>query len=69
MTMKQQMQVCKLCEQGIKPAVKQTSTDARIATLEAKLRISFQPEEGDIKKRRERLPKNQYEGETEGILW
>ena len=41
MTKEQQKQVCKLCEQqGIKPATKQTSTDARIVALEAKLGIT-----------------------------
>ena len=45
----QQMQVRKLHEkQGIKPAAKQTSADARIAALEAKLRISFQPKEDNV---------------------
>ena len=35
MMKEQQMQVCKLCkQQGIKPAVKQFSPDARIAALE-----------------------------------
>ena len=37
-------------QQGIKPAMKQTSADARIAALGAKLGISSQPEEGDVKK-------------------
>ena len=40
MIKEQQMQVRKLCEQqGIKPVTKQTSADARIAALEAKLRF------------------------------
>ena len=38
MTKEQQMQAHKLCEQqGIKPTMKQTSPDARIAALEAKI--------------------------------
>ena len=57
MTKEQQMQVCKLCEQqGIKPSPKQTSTDARIAALEAKLRITYQPKEGDVKKKEGETP-------------
>ena len=45
------MQVHKLHEQQeIKPAMKQTSTDARIAVLESKLVINSEPIEGDIKK-------------------
>ena len=60
MMKQQQIQVHELCEQnGIKPAAKQTSTDARIAALQAKHKMS---------KRRERLPKNQHGKETEGIL-
>ena len=50
MTGEQQMQVHKLHEQqGIKSAMKQTSTDARISALEAKLEITFQPKECDVK--------------------
>ena len=67
MTEEQQMQVCKLCEQqGIKPAMKQTSADARIAALEVKLGITRRLMS---RKRRGRLPKNKHGGETEGILW
>ena len=67
-TKEQQMKVRKLCEQqGIKPAVKMTSADTRIAALEAKLGVSSQPKEGNVKNWREKLPKNQHEGETEGI--
>ena len=52
------MKVRKLCEQqGIKSAMKQTSADARIATLEAKLGIPSQPEEGDVKKKGGEAPK------------
>ena len=41
MTKEQQMQVCKLYEQqGIKPAMKQTSADVGIAALEAMLGIT-----------------------------
>ena len=47
MNREQQMQVHKLHEQqGIKHTAKQTSADARIAALEAKLRIASHPEEG-----------------------
>ena len=57
MTKEQQMQVQKLHEQqGIKPTMKQMSTDIKIATLETKLRVSSQPEEDDVKKQRKRLP-------------
>ena len=52
MTREQQMQVRKLCkQQGIKPTTKQTSTNARIVDLEAKLRRASQPKEGDVKKK------------------
>ena len=57
MTKKQQMQIRKLHEQqGTKPSMKQPSADARIAVLEAKLRISSQPEEADIKKKEGETP-------------
>ena len=47
----QQMQVRKLPkQQGIKATMMQTSADARIAALEAKLGIDSQSHEGDIKK-------------------
>ena len=53
------MQVRKLHEQqDIKPATKQTSTDTRIAALEAKLGISSQPEEGEVKEKKGGTPKN-----------
>ena len=70
MTKEHQMQVCKLYEQqGIKPAMKQTSTDARIATLEAQLGISSHSKERVMsRKKRERLQKNQHERKIEGIL-
>ena len=52
MTKEQHMQVCKLHEQqGIKPAMKQTIADARIAALKAKLGASSQPEKGNAKKK------------------
>ena len=55
----------KLCEQqGIKPAAKQTSADARIAVLEAKLWISSQSEEGNVKKKGVETPKEPPKGET-----
>ena len=51
MTKEQQMQVCKLHEQqSIKPAIKQTSADARIAALEVNHGINYQPKDGDVKK-------------------
>ena len=65
----QQMQVRKLPkQQGIKATMMQTSADARIAALEAKLGIDSQSHEGDIKKWRVRLWKNQHRGKTEEIL-
>ena len=58
MTNEQQMQVRKLQEQqGIKPTAKQTSTGARIAALEDKLRISSHPKEGGVKKTKGEAPK------------
>ena len=70
MTKEQQMQVCKLCkQQGIKPTAKQASTDARTAAIEAKLRITSQLKDSDVKKKEGRLQKNQHGRETEGILW
>ena len=70
MTKKQQMQVVKLHEQqGIQPTTKHTSIVARIAALEAKLRISTQPKGVKSRKPRERLPKNRHGGESDGILW
>ena len=66
----QQMQVHMLCkQQGMKPTAKQTSTDARIVALEAKLRINSQHKEGNAKKMEGETPKNQHGEETEGILW
>ena len=57
MMKEEQMQVCKLCkQQDIKPAMKQTSTDARVAALEAKLRITSQPEEDDANKKEREAP-------------
>ena len=57
MTKEQYMQVHKFHkQQGIKPAVKQISADARIAALEAKFVISSQPEEGDVSKNEEKTP-------------
>ena len=58
MTRDYQMQVRKLHEQqGIKPTVKQTSAEARIAALDAWLRIHSQPKEGDVTKKKEEGPK------------
>ena len=43
------MQVHKLHEQqDIKPNMKQTSADAKIAALKAKLGVSSQPKEGNV---------------------
>ena len=51
------MQVIKLHEQqGIKPATMHTNAEARIAVLEAKLRISSPPIDGDVKKTVEETP-------------
>ena len=59
MTKEQQMQVHRLCKQhGIKPAVKQTSTDTRITALEAKLGIISQPKKGYVKQKEREIPKN-----------
>ena len=52
MTREQQMQVRKLQEQqGIKPAARQTSADATISALEAKLGIASQTKLGDVKEK------------------
>ena len=52
MPKEQQTQVPKLHEQqSIKPTMKMTSANARIAALEAKLGINSQPKEGDSKKK------------------
>ena len=57
-TGEQQMQVRKLQEQqGIKPTMQQTSTDARISALEAKLEITSRPEQGDVKEKEGETPK------------
>ena len=69
MTRKQQMQVRKLQEQeGIKPTMRQTSADVRISALEAKLRITSQPEQGDVKKKEGETPKEPKWGITGEIL-
>ena len=61
------MQVRKLHEQqGIKPMVKQTSADARIAALEAKLWISSQPKEGNVKKMKGETPEESVQGRNRG---
>ena len=53
------MQVCKLCEQqGIKLTTKQTSTDARIAPLEAGVILNSRRVMS--RRRSERLLKYQY---------
>ena len=62
-TREKKMQVYKLCkQQGIKPTTKKTITDAKIAALEAKLRITSQPKEVMSRRRKGRLPKNQHGG-------
>ena len=61
------MQVLKLHkQQGIKIALKQTSTDTRIAALEAKLRITSQPKEGDFKKMEGQMPEEPKWGSNRG---
>ena len=58
MTKEQQVQVHKLHQQqGINSIAKQTSKDAKINALEAKLGINSQPKEGDIKKKGGEAPK------------
>ena len=47
--------------------MKQTSTDARIAALEAKLGIHSQAEDVDVKKKEGETPEELAWGETEGI--
>ena len=49
------MQVRKLG--NIKPTTTQMSSDAKISTLEAKLGITFQPEQGHVKKKDGETPK------------
>ena len=57
LTKEQQMQIRKLHEQqDIKPAVNQTSADAMVAALEAKLRINSQPKKGDVNKTKGETP-------------
>ena len=59
------MQVRTLQEQqGIKPAARQTSTDARISDLEAKLMITSQPEQGNVKEKEGEAPKDPKWGKT-----
>ena len=54
MSREQQMKVRKLCKQkGMKPATKQTSTEARIAALKSQLRINSQHKKGDANQRGE----------------
>ena len=70
MTKEQQIKVRKLHEQqDIKPAMKQTITDAKITALDTQLRISSQPRRVMPRRKRERLPKNQHGGGTDEILW
>ena len=70
MTREQQMQVRKPQEQqGIKPTMRQTSTDARISSLEAKLGITSQPEQGDVKEKEGKTPKEPKWGTGEILPW
>ena len=67
MTKEQQMQVRKLHEQqGIKPTMRQTSADMRIAALEAKLGVSSQSKEGDVKKPEGETPEEPAWGRNRG---
>ena len=67
MTKEQQMQVRKFCEQqGIKPTMKKTSTDSKIAALEAKLEIASQSKEGNDKKKVGETPKELKWGRNRG---
>ena len=62
------MQVCEHHEkQDIKPPEKQTSTEIRIAALEAKFGITSQPEQGDVKKKEGEIPKEPKWGRNRGI--
>ena len=64
----QQIEVWKLCkQQGTKPMMKQTSADARIATLEAKLGKLLNLRRVISRKRKDRHPKNQ-KGEGTGEI-
>ena len=61
------MQVGKLHKhQGIKLAMKQTSIDARIAALDAKLGIASQSKEGDVKEKEGESPKEPQWGRNRG---
>ena len=51
----------------IKPTMKQTIAYTRIAALQAKLWVNSHPKEGDVKRMRKGLPKNQHGGETEAV--
>ena len=63
----QKMQVRKQCEQqGIKPAMKQTSAEVRIITIETQLSISSQPMESGIKKKEGEIPKQPALGRNKG---
>ena len=69
MTKEQQMKVRKLCIQhGIKPTAKQTSKDAKVDALEAKLGISSQLKDGDVKKTKRETPKEPVWGRNRGML-
>ena len=67
MTKEQQMQFYKLHEQqGIKTAMKQTSANANVAALEANLRITSQPKQGDIKEKEGEPPKEPKQERNRG---
>ena len=56
MSREQEIRVRELCKhQGIKPAMKQTSAEVRIAALEAQLGIKSQPKKGDDEKEEKTL--------------
>ena len=53
-------------QQGIKPAMKQTSAEVRIITIETQLSISSQPMESGIKKKEGETPKQPALGRNKG---
>ena len=66
-TREQQMQVRMLQEQqGIKPTMRQTSTDARISALEVKLGITSQSEQSGVKEKVGETPKEPKWGRNRG---
>ena len=64
------MKVCKLYEQqDIKPAMEQTSAEARITALESKLGIPSKPKEGVVKKKEGNSQRTSMWEKKEGTLW